>query len=395
MPTQPEIIGEYLSRQLVGLDLSDEEREAILDWVLLTPANQSVYNDLADEQKVRDNLITLLSIDKQEAYLQLSKTIHHRQAAPSKIVRIKLMLTIAASAMLVIAGIWFLHSPKAVIVRSIDYTKDGLHLPATARGIYVIGDLGKICNIDTLGEGAFPSTAATLKYPATIAYHGRPGPERFNRITTSPGRQCKVLLSDGSLIYLKENSSIRFPTSFTGTTVRMVEMSGVGYFNVSSSSKRPFKVLVRNTLGDSLTIEALGTRFLINTVDTIAISTTLFQGSVQIRAGSSVAPIKPGMLATINLSTSKMVERPADTSLLLKWTGEKIIFQNVPKKVFLDSLAKSYDVHFQYEGNSFSNSRVGAGIDPWEPLDQAIKKLEINNWIHAQKINDTLYLIKP
>ena len=89
----------------------------------------------------------------------------------------------------------------------------------------------------------------------------------WNTITTPKGGQYQLVLADGSKVWLNAASSLRFPTVFKGNE-RKVELSGEGYFEISSTEiagsqkKLPFIVAV----GD-MSVEVTGTHFNINSYD--------------------------------------------------------------------------------------------------------------------------------
>lgn len=73
------------------------------------------------------------------------------------------------------------------------------------------------------------------------------------------GRKLKMLLSDGSTVYLNSESKISFRENF-GDTTRQVYLEGEAYFQVAKNVEVPFVVYTRN-----LTITALGTSFNVKT----------------------------------------------------------------------------------------------------------------------------------
>jgi ferric-dicitrate binding protein FerR (iron transport regulator) len=111
----------------------------------------------------------------------------------------------------------------------------------------------------------------------------------FNTLATPRGGQYKVVLADGSEVWLNASSSLRFPTVFTGNQ-REVELTGEAYFEVAKNKERPFRVKV----GD-IQVNVLGTHFNINAyADESAVKTSLLEGSVKIIKGKTSGLLKPG-----------------------------------------------------------------------------------------------------
>ena len=71
----------------------------------------------------------------------------------------------------------------------------------------------------------------------------------YNTMVTPRGGQYRLILPDGSRVWLNAVSSIRFPTAFIGKE-RTVEITGEAYFEIAKDPSRPFRVLVRPLSGE-------------------------------------------------------------------------------------------------------------------------------------------------
>jgi len=76
---------------------------------------------------------------------------------------------------------------------------------------------------------------------------------------TAIGEKSMLTLSDGTQVWLNENSEIHYPEMFTGET-RNIEMKGEAFFNVEKNPARPFTIRIGNivtkVLGTSFNIDA-------------------------------------------------------------------------------------------------------------------------------------------
>ncbi|GHN02265.1 hypothetical protein WSM22_37540 [Cytophagales bacterium WSM2-2] len=72
---------------------------------------------------------------------------------------------------------------------------------------------------------------------------------------SSAGEVSKVMLSDGSIVWLKSNSSLQYPREFDGDT-RKVTLTGDAVFEVAKNPEVPFVIKF-----DALTAQVLGTSF--------------------------------------------------------------------------------------------------------------------------------------
>ena len=163
------------------------------------------------------------------------------------------------------------------------------------------------------------------------------GDVSYNTMRTPIGGQFKLQLPDGSRVWLNAESSITFPTSFSGKE-RAVTVTGEAYFEVAKNKNMPFKVQVNG----AKEIEVLGTHFNVNAYrEESGATTTLLEGSVKI-AGTI---LKPG-----EAYRNGMVEK-ADTSKAVAWKNGLFDFNNLSLKKLLPEIARWYDVEVVYGKN--------------------------------------------
>ncbi|HEY0611194.1 MAG TPA: FecR family protein, partial [Chitinophaga sp.] len=158
---------------------------------------------------------------------------------------------------------------------------------------------GSTILLDSTANGAIPSQGATkvIKVNGQLIYqaNGTNAPAiSYNTVSTPRGGQYKIVLPDGTLVWLNAASSLRFPTAFTGDE-RVVTLIGEGYFEVAHQrSNMPFKV----QLSDGA-VEVLGTHFNIMAYQNEArVRTTLLEGAVNVVHGTHTARLSPGQQAS-------------------------------------------------------------------------------------------------
>src|SRR5690606_19326478 len=104
----------------------------------------------------------------------------------------------------------------------------------------------------------------------------------YNTMSTPTGGQYRLMLPDGTEVWLNAASSITYPVAFAGSE-RNVSITGEVYFEVKKNAAKPFKVKVKEQV-----IEVLGTRFNVNAYDNEdAIKTTLAEGTVKVGSGNN------------------------------------------------------------------------------------------------------------
>ncbi|WP_316820015.1 FecR family protein [Pedobacter gandavensis] len=169
---------------------------------------------------------------------------------------------------------------------------------------------------------------------------------KYNTVSTPKGGQYRIVLPDGTKVWLNAASSIRFPTMFQ-TGERRVNISGEVYFEVTKNKHQPFLVLA-----NTQRLEVLGTKFNINAYeDQSQISTTLAEGSIKIgRIQQDDSQIlKPGQQALLNTKDESPLRiTTADMEEALAWKNEIFVFNNTPTKEVMKQMERWYNVEVVY-----------------------------------------------
>lgn len=176
--------------------------------------------------------------------------------------------------------------------------------------------------------------------------------EKFNTIETPKGGTYKVILPDGSEVWLNSFSRIKFPLAFSKLN-RLVEIDGEAYFKVVQDQNKPFIVHHRNQ-----DIKVLGTEFNVNTYkDEPSIKTTLIEGSVSISTGSQVKRLIPGQEA-LNIGNQIQV-RAADVDQATAWKEGYFNFNKVDIQTLMRQISRWYNIEVKYTGEITSETFVG------------------------------------
>lgn len=229
--------------------------------------------------------------------------------------------------------------------------------PGRAGSILTLSD-GREIMLDTVQNGEI--TAGFTKN--TDALSVEENTVEYAVVTTPKARIQSVVLSDGTQVWLNAGSSIRFPTTFKGST-REVSITGEVYFEVAKNKTKRFIV---STGTDK--IEVLGTHFNINAY--AQVKTTLLEGSVKI--GTTI--LAPGM----QYSAGRVVE--PDTEEVMSWKNGMFRFSNTNIKEIMAQVERWYDVEVVYEGD-VSNLDFSGGVPRDANISELLKKLELTRSI--------------
>jgi transmembrane sensor len=184
------------------------------------------------------------------------------------------------------------------------------------------------------------------------------------------GQKTKILLSDGSTIYLNSESTVVYPEDFQGN--RKVTLEGEAFFDVAKDPEHPFSVESKG-----ITTTALGTSFNISTFnrqDKVAV--TLVTGKVKVqqlgsRDGIELFPGEESVLAVDEINPKKYTIDIQDRIL---WTEGVLKFKHTSFAEMVEVLERWYGVRIKVEGNPKADFATGT-FDNNESLRNVLQVL--------------------
>ncbi|GHB63819.1 FecR family protein [Persicitalea jodogahamensis] len=367
---------DLIYRYLKG-ELSYSEEEEIRKWAEEDTANQQLLEKLENEEAVADDLQFFSSVDKESAWENITKTIgessverpaltfrYWRYAAAAMVVGI---LTFV-----VLKNAYKGEGSKIATVDAPSQPNDVL--PGGDKGTLTFSDGSQVL-LEDMANGTFreENGIRISKKDGQIIYeiidHAGKQHNLFNTISTPVGGQYHIILPDGSGVWLNSESSLHFPTAFSGSK-RRVKLTGEGYFEIKKDESIPFEVEALNTR-----VQVLGTHFnLMAYANEAASKTTLLEGSVKVSNGLATKIIKPGQQA---IARDKIQIKTIDTDEVVAWKNGYFQFENEDLRTILRQLKRWYDVDVE-NSEQIPDKHFTAFISRNTPLSQVLKMLELS-----------------
>lgn len=290
---------------------------------------------------------------------------------------------VAASAILLVVSysvVWFGSQNKQRTTNAVvqQHASENI-LPGHDGAILTLSD-GRQVILDSLGNGSVASengsravlTDGQLVYQASGNITEGTA---FHVMSTPNGRQFKLILPDGTNVWLNAASSIRYPVAFTGSE-RRVEVTGEAYFEVTENAKNPFIVSVNK----KMEIVVTGTHFNVNSYDDeTIIRTTLLEGSVKIKKNEKSTILSPGMQALVNNQTSQdqeiQVVKNADVDMVMAWKNGFFSFRQTDIATVMRQISRWYDLEIVYAGK-IPDRKFGGSISRKDKLQEVLKMME-------------------
>jgi ferric-dicitrate binding protein FerR (iron transport regulator) len=257
--------------------------------------------------------------------------------------------------------------------------------PGQTTALLTLAD-GKTLVLDSTAIGQLAQQGGTvvLNGKGTLKYQPKDASNEtlYNTLRTAYGETYSMVLADGSKVWLNAGASIKYPVAFAGNE-RKVTVTGEVYFEVAKDKSKPFIAHVTGQTGNEMDVQVLGTHFNINAYnDETNIRTTLIEGAVKIRQGSTETLLSPRQQAQVANGVTKVVS-DVDVAAITAWKDGYFNFGKNDITVVTRQLAKWYNVEIIYEGDKPTKTFSG-GMERNFTLSQSLRALEYTNGVRLR-----------
>jgi transmembrane sensor len=380
-----------LARVLRG-ELTPIEKQE-LDSLLSESEQVSLLKPYEDEEFVNNRLKQMaLWVDEREnKWYNITQLTQQRRTARMR--KIKTVVSIAAVliATLAISIILFSHYDRSALLKSNTIVNQKNQFnedinPGKVKAELTLSDgrvqkLGEE-NADFLEghEAALHTKNGVLEYLPTS--EDKSEKLLFNTLRIPKAGVYRVVLSDGTAVWLNALSELHYPVTF-GKDSRKVYLKGEGYFEVAHDKKRPFSVV-----SGSCEVLALGTAFNIESYRTGKISTILVKGKVRVSESMNKKELSPGELAVAQ--GGKLVVTKANLGKVT-WKDGYFYFDQENIEEVMEILSRWYDVDVRYSG-SVPKAVIEGTIDRNTSLSEALNVLKDISGIKSEITGRTVII---
>lgn len=166
---------------------------------------------------------------------------------------------------------------------------------------------------------------------------------QLREVYTKPGTLTHIQLPDGTLVWLNDGTTIKYPERFTGKE-RVVFLDGEAYFEVKSNPKEPF--IVENSM---MKTRVTGTHFNLNAYSADRFfEATLLEGRIELFAQSKHVDLSPGQQLQFNVDQNIFQRKNVRSDDAAAWIHGKLVFYNEKLDVVIRKLSRWYNVDIQF-----------------------------------------------
>lgn len=290
----------------------------------------------------------------------------------------------------VVGVLYFLHEDKREVVSNRNFSE--VSIPGSSKAVLLLGNGRQIFLENTLSDtliiteqGALISADSNhvLSYKCDLPES--PKVAGWNTLSVPRGGEYRLLLADGTEVWLNSSSTLTFPEFFAGHE-RRVKLSGEAFFEVSKDTEHPFIVEV-----DRMEIKVLGTKFNINSYGSEGnVYTTLVEGCVEVRNTGHSLQLDPGEQACGD--SFGLTKKEVNIAPYVSWRDGKFTFRNTNLEEICGQLSRWYDLNIFFSSEAARNIRFTGAILKFRPLEDVVRMIEETSSVRFSVKNKTIVI---
>lgn len=184
------------------------------------------------------------------------------------------------------------------------------------------------------------------------------------------GEKSKIILSDGSLVWLNAGSTIRYSSNFNKSD-RNIELDGEAYFEVTKHNDKPF--IVKTQKYDVL---VKGTKFNVSSYkDEPFVTTTLMEGSIELQYQNKCFRMKAGECNQLDTRSNKFTQTPVHSEQYKSWIEDRIEYDAITLQELIFRLSRQYNVNIYLDPNNDIDKSFSISLHNKETIREVLDGL--------------------
>ena len=355
-------------------ELTEKERQFLEGW-LAEPGNRKRYQEWKRLEAAVYANGKSKEVDVYAAWERLRKDIARKRYI------LRTLPWAAAIALLIGCGALFLlqrgQQPTAPVAQQIQED-------LTGKIVLTLSDGRQVALSDSLGSLQEQNGTTIENGNQSLVYNPTDSTIAmvYNTIRIPRGAEYKLVLADGSQVWLNAESSITYPVAFQGET-REVRLQGEAYFEVAHDATRPFHVMAND-----MDIQVLGTSFNISAYPDSKRQTTLVEGLVRITLKGQCTILHSEEQAT---ETPKGLDvKKVNVINYISWKERRFIYQDKLLGEVMEDLGRWYNVNIFIANEEVYDYHLTANLPKYENMDKVLEIIEYAAGVQFEVNNRTV-----
>jgi len=211
----------------------------------------------------------------------------------------------------------------------------------------------------------------------------------MNKLIVPYGKRSKIMLSDGTQVWLNSGSSLEFPSTFSGNK-REVFLSGEMFIEVAPDKHSPFYVLT-----SGYHVKVYGTKFNVSSYPGSTSSVVLVEGKVGLQTANKQELVLSPNEQAIYSDKGTFQTQKVDVTPFISWKEGYLSFEDTPVTEALQQIERYYNLSFNYGDNiSFQGLTCTGKIILSDNLDNVMTTLSLISDTKYKKEDKLIYIYK-
>lgn len=385
-------ISRIFYKQLIGAELTPDERGALNDWLAQSDENREAGARLSDLSHLEHEYRLREVVDTARAQERMMQSIAALPQTRRRRFYRRAAVAASIAAVIAVGGVFMIDTPK---VNFNTHQTAQSTLPASAETVAT--RQGRPNAIIKTASGK------TIVIKDTVVVSDRVEGMLISanvirnqikklQLEVPRGGEFKIMLEDSTEVWLNSESTLKYPEVF-GADERRVEVVGEAYFKVKKDTTRPFYVVTGGQC-----IRVYGTTFNIRGYrDESTILTTLESGSISMtRLDGSGGELKlsPGHQTVFDCSEEKVTVRTVNPEMVTGWRKGKFIFDEQPLSAIMRDLARWYNFKYEFADLETASIVFKGSISRHGTLEEALEILEYSGSLRFTVADDRIFIEK-
>lgn len=225
-------------------------------------------------------------------------------------------------------------------------------LPLAVSGVNAVCDSNRL----TYRAGISPAKDETVVY---------------NRLIVPVGAEYRLVLSDGTRVFMNAASELRYPAVFPQGK-REVYLKGEAYFEVSRDTSSRFTVKTAD-----MDIEVLGTSFNVNAyTEGSSTMATLISGKVRAVCGGREYDLQPGYQISSDRETGEVNVKEVNTLLYTAWKDGYYYFEAQHLEDIMQMVSRWYGFRVVFQEPKLKELEFSGRLQRYEEVGRLFRKFE-------------------
>lgn len=287
--------------------------------------------------------------------------------------RIGWSVAAAVAVLVVFTWVMFLggeKSPETVIAQSV------IGRPGESKALLVLSSGTKVELNSQIGDTIREEGRSILNERDYIDYSRQDNDSQvkevvYNELIVPAGGEYRLVLSDGSVVYMNSESRLKYPVKFIEDK-RVVKLEGEAYFDVTHDEQHPFIVHT-----EQLNVKVLGTGFNVMAYKGDArTEVTLVHGKVDVKSKNISEILTPSRQFVMNNDTREYEVRSVNVNTYVDWKNGILNFDAMPLEELGEKVSRWYGVKFFFSKESLKYLKFSGAFKKYNNIDYILDLIE-------------------